>query len=409
MKEPNFPTVSACFFMLILLFHALNVFGQRPPTSGPNPDDTNLTPYFIGGGGMVVAAGSYLYIKSRGPKIPVTGNLRDYLWRQNIMPSPDALNMMYELNPSLKGKELMREKKNLITPEFPEIPADMKQLTTNVPSPTYVMPNELELLLEEFKFSLNAFRSISVTTANPDASKEAFHEILTNIEGTLTAPERFTEERNVVKDQLLTDLITAINQTMDGAIQTRELSEDKLILLHAIAEDLENLLFPNFDSTQTEGGIMEDRNHFANWHSLLASVDKHSSENGNHHRDLEEDIHRGLIIQDDNADVKWFAFAVYKYDTDGDLITKGKEVEKRYQISYASPALKDIEGSFHAINGNASYGIALLGNGKYFIKVKDGDKEVPIQNPIIHFGLAFQNPIKELHNDLTKVIIYLLE
>ncbi len=39
--------------------------------------------------------------------------------------------------------------------------------------------------------------------------------------------------------------------------------------------------------------------------------------------------------QNDNADVKWFAFAVYKYDAEGDLVTKGKEVERRYQISYA--------------------------------------------------------------------------
>ncbi|MDN3687453.1 hypothetical protein [Cyclobacterium jeungdonense] len=409
MNKPTTPSFRVFLFLLVLLSHHLMVFGQRPPTSGPNPDETNLTPFIIGGSGLLMAAGSYLYLKSRGPKIPVTDNLRDYLWRQNIMPSPDALDLMYELNPSLSGKELMREKRKLLTPEFPEIPDEMKQLAANVPPPTYVIPENLKGLMEQFQSTLNAFQNISVTTTNPNAPKEAFNEVLGNLEGILTAPERYTEARNAVKDQLLTDLITAINQTMDDAIQTRELSEDKLILLHAIAEDLENLLFPNLNSSQPVASIGEDGDHFANWDSFLVSADKHSNENGNQQRDLKGGIRGGLSNRNDNADVKWFAFAVYKYDAEGDLITKGKEVENRYQISYASPALKDIEGSFHAINGNASYGIALLGNGKYFIKVKDGEIEVPVQNPIIHFGLAFQNPVKELHNDLTKVIIYLLE
>ncbi|WP_162342592.1 hypothetical protein [Cyclobacterium salsum] len=411
MKKLTTPSFSVFLFLLVLLSHHFIAFGQRPPTSGPNPDETNLTPYIIGGTGLLMAAGSYLYLKSRGPKIPVTDNLRDYLWRQNIMPSPDALDLMYELNPSLRGKELMREKKNLLTPEFPEIPEEMKQLAADVPPPTHVIPDNLKELMEQFKSSLSAFRNISVATANPNAPKGAFIEVLGNLEGFLTAPERNTEARNAVKDQLLTDLIRAINQTMDDAIQTRELSEDQLFLLHAIAEDLENLLFPNLNSPPpvASTSIGEDGDHFANWDSFLASADKHSNENGDHQPDLKGDIRGGLMDQNENADVKWFAFAVYKYDTEGDLVTKGKEVEKRYQISYASPALKDIEGSFHAINGNASYGIALLGNGKYFIRVKDGEVEVPVQNPIIHFGLAFQNPVKELHNDLTKVIIYLLE
>ncbi|MBD3628239.1 hypothetical protein [Cyclobacterium sp.] len=403
MKKPKYLTSKICFFMLILLIHHLTVFGQRPPTSGPNPEDSNLTPFIIGGSGLVVAAGSYFYLKSRGPKIPVTDNLQDYLWRQNIMPTPDALNLMYALNPGLRSQDMMRKKKKLVEPEFPEIPEDMRKVAAAVPPPTFIMPENLKGLIDEFKSSRNAFSGMSLKTIDPNVPKEAFLEILTNLERMLTAPERFTESRNAIKDQLMTDLITVINQTLDGAIDTQELSADKLVLLQAIAADLEDLLYPDPSPPQMEVVTIKGDENREDWGLFLASAGKNFNDNLNYNRGLVNQTSR------ENADLKWFALAVYKYGADGELITKGKEVEKRYQIAYASPALKDREESFHAIQGNASYGTALLGNGKYFIKVKDGNEEVPIQNPLIHFGQAFQNPVKETHNDLTKVIIYLLE
>ncbi|WP_439483087.1 hypothetical protein [Cyclobacterium plantarum] len=403
MKKPKYLTARICFFMLILLTHHFTVFSQRPPTSGPNPEESNLTPFIIGGTGLVVAAGSYFYLKSRGPKVPVTDNLQDYLWRQNIMPTPDALNLMYALNPGLRGQDMMRKKKKLVDPEFPEIPEEMRKAAAAVPSPTFIMPENLKGLIDEFISSMDAFSGMTLKTINPNVPKEAFREILTNLERMLTAPERFTESRNAIKDQMMTDLITVINQTVNGAIDTQELSADKLDLLQAISADLEDLLYPDPSPPQMEVVTTKGDGNREDWGLFLASAGKNFNDKLIFNRRLVNQTSR------ENADLKWFALAVYKYGADGDLITKGKEVEKRYQIAYASPALKDREESFHSIQGNASYGMALLGNGKYFIKVKEGDEEVPVQNPIIHFGQAFHNPVKELHNDLTKVIIYLLE
>lgn len=403
MKKPPYPTGRICFFMLILFAHHLTAVGQRPPTSGPNPDDTSLTPYIIGGSGLVVAAGSYFYLKSRGPKIPVTDNLQDYLWRQDILPTPDALHLMYELNPGLIGQDMMRKKKKLVDPEFPEIPDELRKIADSVPPATFLMPGELQALLDEFESGMDAFSRITLNTINPGVPKEAFLEILTNLKRMLTAPERFTESRNAVKDQLLTDLIRVTNQTIADAVDTQELSEDNLVLLRAIVADVEDLLYPDPNLQQMEVDATSEDENLADWSLYLASAGNNSDENLDHNRVSANQNRR------ENADLKWFALAVYKYDAEGELITKGKEVENRYQIAYASPALKDSEESFHVIQGNASYGTALLGNGKYFIRVKDGNEEVPIQNPLIHFGQAFQNPIKEMHNDLTKVIIYLLE
>ncbi|SHN19955.1 hypothetical protein SAMN04488057_11054 [Cyclobacterium lianum] len=403
MKTPSNSSLSACFFMLILLTHHLMVFGQRPPTSGPNPEDSNLTPFVIGGSGLLVAAGSYLYLKSRGPKIPVRDNLQDYLWRENIMPTPDALHLMYALNPGLRGQDLMRKKKKLVEPEFPEIPEDLRKVAVAVPPPTFIMPENLQGLINEFKSILDAFSGMTFKTTHRNAPKEAFLEVLNNLERLLTAPERLTESRNVVKDQLMTDLITVADQTVDGAIDTRELSTDKLALLQAIATDMEDLLYPDPNPAQMQVVTGKGDEESADWGLFLASAGKTFNDQLIYNRISNAKDAR------ENADLKWFALAVYKYGADGELITKGREVENRYQIAYASPALKDREESFHTIQGNASYGTALLGNGKYFIRVKDGDEEVPIQNPLIHFGQAFQNPVKETHNELTKVIIYILE
>ena len=122
MKKLIKTTFKVSVFMLLLIGHNLPIFGQMPLTSGPNVivNETNLAPLIIGGSSLVIGAGSYLYLKNRGPKIIVMEHLPTYLLRRNILPTEDAINLMYDLNPSLNETDLIRANRKLVNPDFPD-------------------------------------------------------------------------------------------------------------------------------------------------------------------------------------------------------------------------------------------------------------------------------------------------
>ncbi|MEX2591939.1 MAG: hypothetical protein WD426_04135 [Anditalea sp.] len=417
MNMPLKKSAKVYLLILILLTSHFGAFAQRPPTYGPNPPEpTNLVP-IIAGSGILLGAATYFYVKHRGPKIAIQDHLPMYLLNRNILPTPDAINLMHELNPRLSKKKIMRANKKLVNPEFPEIPQSLITASANAVQATTSMPAGLKEQVDGFTSRLDAFRGTEITIQPDDqkATIQSAHSILKEIEKDITSPDRDKEESNTVTNQLITDLLKVLNQTLDKTIANKTLGEEDLVLIKEISENLSELLFPNINYEQnlekSSQLHIRNPNEVENIFFASAEPDAVVYVRSNYQAEAQKDVFNAAAItneQDNNNMLKGFAIAVFKSNAAGEPITKGPEVEGKYFVKYTSPALKNFPDTYRNLSPPlATYASAFFPPAKFYFIIEDlNGKQMDLREPIIDFKDAFTKPQQEKVNEMIVVPIY---
>lgn len=165
-----FLLVNRCWLIVLVMnfyfSQEYQALAQRPPTGGAAPiEDDGINPAVYIAGGVVIGAATYLYIKSRSPKIPVASHLPDYLRSHQIMPNPDAIELMYALNPSLNNIELIRSNKKLNLPAFPKLEQNA------APDPSMEegsgLAEDLRAQIDQLERSKAGFEQMNSQNTNP--------------------------------------------------------------------------------------------------------------------------------------------------------------------------------------------------------------------------------------------------
>lgn len=390
--------------ILVLLTSNLSAYAQKPPTGGPNPspDPTNLVP-IIAGGGIALGAATYFIVRNRGPKIAVHEHLYTYLLDRNILPTPDAVDLMHELNPRLNNREVMRANKKLVDPDFPEIPKNLL-ISGNAVQTTTDMPVDLKEEVEGFASILNTFRNTGITTkpGDPNVAMGKVNLLLREVERNINSTEWNREESNPVTNQLMTDLLKVLNQTLEKTIATKIIAEKEMNLIQEISENFSELLLSVINPLNPE---KSSQLHFSNpsveEDIFLATVDENVMfyARSNHKKKVQNGSLSAAANTDEPVNtnlLQAFAFAVHKINPDGEVITKGPEVEGKYLIKYVSPALKSFPEAYHDLSPLATYASAYLPPAKLYIIVEDiNGKQVDLARPLIDFKAAFKSPQRE--------------
>lgn len=415
MNKPSKKHVRVYLLILILLTSHLGASAQRPPTSGPNPDDDrNLTPYIIAGSTLVLAAGSYFYLRSRGPKIAVGEHLPNYLLSRNILPTTDAINLMYRLNPSLANKDLIRVKRKLVNPDFPEIPNTLLISSANAVQTTTSMPAGLKDQVDGFSSLLNTFRNTAIIIKPIDTTVNLVNvnSILTELEAMIVTPARRNEESNTIKDQLMTDLIRVLNQTLENIIAAKIMVEEDIDLIKDISGNLSDLLFPVITNTlnSEESSHLQLRNPYREENLYLASADKTLVFYPKVDKKESQyvSINASSSANESKRKTMKFAFLVHKYTSTGEPITKGPEVEGRFKIQYAMPALEGRTDTYIEAEGLATYALADLPPAKLLIIVTDiteSTEVVPLLVKTVDFKVAFGYTNREKINEQEYIVV----
>lgn len=417
MKKPFYSTFKICVFMLIILGHSLPVVGQRPLTSGPNfvtPPEPNYTPVIIAGSSLVAGAGSYLYLKNRGPKIFVMEHLPTYLLRRNILPTQDAIDLMYDLNPNLNKSDLIRANRKLVNPDFPEIPDAVRIPSVNAIQITTTVPSELLEQIAEFDSMINIFRSEEISI---DSSINLKHHnlILKELEQVIGSLAQNNEESNSLTNRFITDLIGVLNQTLDKSNSAKKFSQEEMTLVENISENLSDLLgisssiIPRLE----DSGQLQIRNPFRKESLFLASLKgefiafpKTDGMEVLPHSSISDESY-SYRNKKENKTMK-FAFSVSKLNSNSGPVTKGPGVEGIFTIQYAMPALEGKLETYLDAEGLATYALAELPGVKLLIVVNgvsDENKLVTVATKIIDFNVAFKNTSRAIVNEEKYIVV----
>ncbi|WP_194973116.1 hypothetical protein [Aquiflexum lacus] len=396
---------------LVLFWTCLEIFAQRPITSGPNPLSTTPPdddfPFLIVAGGAVVAAGSFLTVKKfRAPKIFVVEHLPTYLLNRNFLPNQDALNLMYGLNPELDSGDVIRSNKKLRMPSFPEPPPGIN-FQEILSAQIDFNKDSLRNLENNLKSTIQKYKAWEVDLRKTEDLKSAnrISAILPSFEAINTVALAEKSEENIVMIQFFSDLIFALNDNLEKIIHSQSISDEQVNLIENLDTNLKDLLTSFDPNTLNEvndltfNDLIRNQIQFASTFSFQENYqsDKNINIEGFHKNN----------VRLNSSKLKEFAFAVYKFGEQGELITEGPEVEKKYLIKYSLPALKDNPDSFHYLSGPATYAIALLPPAKLFFVLEDHlGSSIPINNSLIDFKLAFNNPKLGDPEDRITVPIY---
>lgn len=395
--------------LMTFLVHVFQSFAQRPPTGGAAPlnekDDSSINPIvFVIGGAVVIGAASVLIVKSKGPKIPVAEHLPSYLLAHNILPNEDALELMYEINTSLKDVPEIRSKKKLDMPEFPEL---NQSLASNLPGKAQVTASsQLMNQISVFKNGKENFNDLTNENSSPQiqAGLQKVNSFINQMERSLSSFD-FEKQRNAsVNNELVFDLLDVFNQTLDRIIEAKAISLEQENLLQSITDSMEELISNITTFSQLQEEIQK-----------IGSLDKPSKNTLTASR-LDKNGAFPVVVSDDpNPSITQsyltvagntlnFALAVYKYSEEGELITEGPEVEGKYLIRYVLPALKDYENAYHTIRNPATYAIGAFPPAKIYMAVEDEDgNKVEIQHPVVDFKVAFDS--RQLVNENNMIVV----
>lgn len=392
-------------------------FGQIPPTCCPDPephtqpdDPSNLTPYIIAAGGLVVAGGTYLYIKKKGPRIPIEEHLSSYLLARNILPNEDALNLMYSLNPSLNGKEQIRENKDLVDPIFPTLPAGkLNRLLEKVNSGAITSIEDLKGQITRLRSNIAMhgksnmrFNSVDTTLSSRIGAS------LSSLEKVVLKVEKDIHQATQLVNSLTSDLLSSLNQNLESSLRESEMNESNFEFIQSVLDNLIDISNLNVSTSSIESTSNLDGSYLKQDHALLAFhwQQTTSSEFGY----LSDKTVSTISVPPNKASnmLRGFAFAVYSFGENGEPITKGADVEGKYMVKYAMPALKDEINTHRETDGLASFALAMLPPAKFYIVVvdiSDGGKVVPLQNPLVDFKVAFRNTGRESINNQEFIIV----
>lgn len=388
-------SISALLSVILFIYSLPSVYAQNPPTGPPNADNesSEIAPavYPIVGG-IAVGVVTYLLVRKPTPKIAGNEGIETYLLSKNILPTKDAINLMYALNPSIPQKGALPAKTKLTYPDFPDPPKNntAESLTPEAKATLIERVNQFDQLLKEFNNS-------KAYTGNADANVQ-------KIKSNLSIDERNLQELQVKKfelsdltAQLVNDLLEVLNQTLKTVNTSNKPGDKEAVLIENITNDLSELLSLSY-SKKVSGSKQSFKNFFQN-------IEHYSFTSGKYKYAVASSYSTAYIAyrspksasidaktDKKNADVN-FAFSVFKI-VSGKTVTRGQEVEGKYSVRYVSPALKDLKDYYHTATGLATYAQANLPPAKFYIEVLDNarNKKISLSNPIIDTRDAYTSP-----------------
>ncbi|WP_026968064.1 hypothetical protein [Algoriphagus terrigena] len=401
-----FPLVNRWLFIYLAMNFYLcqnfQAFAQRPPTGGAAPiaeEDESINPAVFIVGGVVIGAASYLLFKSRSPKIPVANHLTDYLRSNQIMPNPDALELMYAINPSLNNIEEIRTNKKLNLPSFPEF--DQDQAGDLLIEDASDLPTDLRAQMNQFESSKASFEQMNSQKTNlaGDSNMAKIRTIIQEVETDLNSIGMPNEITNPVTGLLISDLVFAFNRTLQEIISVGKADPAQVGLMQGIADNLTELLAAK---TLTSGKERDKMLALTNQElkPILSAYLGPTPDS----KDLSSGLPPAFPVETmAMANTMNFAFAVYMYSKEGELITEGPKVQGRFIVRYVAPALKDFENAYHTIRTPATYAVAAFPPAKMYFVVEDlNGNRMNVQYPTIDFREEFSKP--QFYNE-DKVIV----
>lgn len=389
--------IISAFLTVTLLINSLSsVYAQNPPTGPPNTENessSQIAPavYPIVGG-IAVGVVTYLLVKKPTPKNAGNEGIETYLLSKNILPTKDAINLMYTLNPSLPQKGAVPAKTKLTYPDFPDPPKNntAESLTPEAKAMLVEQVNQFDALLKEFNnskaFTGSSGVNLQKTTSNLSLDERNLKEL-----------QAKNFEVSYLTAQLVTELLTVLNQTLKTANTSNKIGDKETLLIENITNDLSELLSISY-SKKVSGSKQSMKSFFQN-------AERYSFTSGKYKYPIASSYSTAYLMYQNksnvpaeaktdkkNADAN-FAFSVFKI-VSGKAVTKGQEVEGKYSVRYVSPALKDLKDYYHTATGLATYAQANLPPAKFYIEVFDNtkNKKIPLSNPVIDTRDAYTSP-----------------
>lgn len=394
--------------LMTLLVHVHNTYAQRPPTGGAAPlneeEDSSINPLvFVIGGAVLVGAATVLIVKSKAPKIPVAQQLPSYLLAHNILPNEDALDLMYQINPSLMNMPEISPKKKLILPDFPEL---NQSLASNLTGSIRVTASQS--LLEQvnrFQYGTKDFNNLNIENASSEMQDryQKVNTITMQVERSLITSGYGKGQNATASNELVIDLLEVFNQTLVQINETKTITQEQVGLLQSIADNLGDLVtdleeFSRLQEELRKLGSLE----LTEQYKLFASLNRNREEYRKMRAEDEIPTNQSFNVAAGNT--MNFALAVYKYSEQGELITEGPEVEGKYTIRYVLPALKDYENAYHTIRNPATYAIGAFPPAKIYMVVEDEEgNRMDITHPVVDFKLAFDS--RQLVNENKMIVV----
>ncbi len=376
----------------------LPCFAQRPPTSGPNPPESSgISPILLIGGGAAIGTASLLHFRSRrGVKLPISERLPTYLLSRNYLPTIDALNLIYWLNPELDSNEYIKATKKLVLPSFPV----MEEKTSDENDFFEVMV-DYQLLKEkneEIYTTYLGFSQLDTGALFDYGVSDKVHSSMHKLKELDLIKFLEDQKENIVLQQIVFDLLIALDDVLEEVSEVKDEPEQSVAFMQAIIDNLSEII-TDFRSLSWEPSLETDM--VNDPHKLLASASQFAGMDSRSERSGINEIMR-------NPKFKGFAFAIYKRNEDGQIITKGPEVEGRYFLKYVVPALRDIPQAYHSLNGPATYATGLFPPAKLHIAVEDiNGSQVQLQNHVIDFKTVFENPQYGRFEEFTIVPLFI--
>jgi primosomal protein N'' len=371
-----------------------------PPTAGTPPSDgggdSNFPTVLYPAIGAVVVGSAYYLLKKRPSSIPATQHLDVFLLDNNILPTPDAYDLVYALNPTIRGLNPIPSKYKITKPQFPELPKSVSQTEG---SSGAAQSASLQQQASTIQSSIANFRNAKITVENAQLDQNSLATYLDNTNKELSAYIEQKNSNNRVMEKFLTDLLTVLNQTLNRAASTGTLNEKEATSIKDITNNINELLNPmdTFDGAEKQGRLnLKTIGRFAK--SLFTYSPTSSGYSTYFQRTkinskLYAPPAKSKRARPDRVyQVKDFAFAIFKLDSNGNPITKGPEVQKKYNVQYACPALKDSPNAYTPIDESATYAFESLPAARFALIVTDRNgKPVKLQREIVDTRKAFSD------------------
>lgn len=405
------------FLLLIFVLKSLTGFGQKPPTGGnglpplpPNNDKSNF-PIIYPVIGLGVAGLVYYLVKKHKPQqVFATESLKSYLLKHSILPTTDAFNLMYLLNPELNNSPIIPKKFHIKDPDFPNLSEAGLQLQI---SSIQRIP-KLKISFDEqspiFKSQLKTFQSSKFAKVTTGLLK-TFTDDLETIQQNMQTSEFADLPNDPLKKQMVADLFHVLNQLLNHKNVGNKVIATDVQLVKSISDNLNDLLTPP---------IIQDNSNKQGFMLLKQATDAAKTAYSEIERNASQ-LDKALVYKQLNTyndqpstvtpprkiATRAFAFAIYKLNEAQKPVLKGAEIEGKYFVQYVCPALKDFQECYHDISPPlASYAGAYLPSAKFYISVKDlNNKPLKLMNPLIDTRDEYEKPDRVIVNKMVKIII----
>ena len=165
-----------------------------PPTAGTPPSDdggdSNFPTVLYPAIGAVVVGSAYYLLKKRPSSLPATQHLDVFLLDNNILPTPDAYDLVYALNPTIKGLNPIPSKYKITKPQFPDLPQIVSPTEGSLET---AQSASLQQQFSSIQSSIANFRNAKIKFENVQLDQNSLATYLDNTNKDLRA---YIEQKN---------------------------------------------------------------------------------------------------------------------------------------------------------------------------------------------------------------------